>query len=337
MGDLEKQDKELNIDIENLVSHIDLIEYVSQYIELQEKNSEFWTSCCFHSGDETASLAFNPEKQVWFCLGCKRSGNVYSFAKEYHKLSPSETVMELCSYAKLDVGEVQAPTDIIKQFRFMKRNFNKKHIDINHKVLNKDCMLVYDKEPIKEWLEEGISQEVLEKYDVRYDRLNNAIAFPIFDDDGNIINIKKRTLQKNFKDLKRPKYINLYKIGKLDYLWGFAQNKHKYNDYKSLILFEGEKSVMKLETAGYFNSVALSTSSITKEQANTLIKTNKDIVIAMDKGIDMEHIRRNFSYLSRFTNTFVIFDRNGLLEDKMAPIDNGIEVFKKLYEQRIKI
>lgn len=339
MSDLEinKDSEEVELDVSLLVERVDLIDYVSQYIDLEERKGEYWCQCVFHNGDNTASLSFNKEKQTYYCLGCKKRGNIFTFVKTYHKMSNEEAIAELCKYGNLDVGELKAPPDVIKHLRKMKKTFNTKAIEINRKPLDKDCMIVYNHNPIKEWLDEGISQEVLDKYIVRYDTLDKAIVFPIFDNLGNIINIKKRTLRPDFNAKKIPKYIYLHKLLKLDYLYGFAQNKDKYGEYKNLFIFEGEKSVLKMETFGYYNALALGTSSITKEQANTLIKTGKRICICMDKGISLPEIIERFKYLSRFTNTYVIIDRQNLLENKDSPIDKGIDVFKQLYAEKIKL
>lgn len=326
----------IEVDIEELVSRLDIVQYVSQYIELEEKKGEFWACCPFHDNDETPSFAINPEKQQWFCQACKKGGNIVGFYIEYHNVKFPEAIVGLCKYAKLDVSELKAPPDTIRILREYSRK-RKKKVNIQRKILKDDCMLIYDKAPIKEWLSEGISQSILEKYQVRYNKLDNAIVFPIWDNDGNIINIKKRTLNNNYKALKQPKYINFCKIGELDYLFGFAQNKDTYNSYKTIILFESEKSVMKLESHGYFNSVALSTSTITQKQAITLIQTGKEIVIALDKDVPVTEIRKRFKYLIKFTNTSVIIDSSNMLKPKDSPIDCGFDVFNELYKRRIKL
>jgi len=325
------------IDLEALVSHIDILSYINQYIDSEkELNGEVWYHCPFHT-DDTESMSVNQDKQLWFCLSCKQGGNVYNFAKLYHKFTAEETVIHLCRYANLDVSEVKAPPDVLKYLRKLSRTFNKKENNSGYKVLNKDCMLIYEHRPIKEWLNEGISQDILDKYLVRYNDLDNSIVFPIYDNAGNIINIKKRTLDKDYSKKKKPKYVYLNKLGTLSHLYGFAQNKGRYNDYKSLILFEGEKSVMKLESIGLYCSVALGTSSITKEQANALIKTGKNIVICMDKGVSLNDIRQRFAYLIRFTNTYVVIDNYGLLDEKDSPIDKGYDIFKQLYNKKIRL
>lgn len=328
-----------NIDIEKLISHIDLYSYVNQYLEPDKiNNSEAWYHCPFHD-DYTPSMSVSIDKQVWYCFSCKSGGDVLSFCKKIHGVSTLKAINMLCEYANLkntDITELKAPPDSLRVLKML----NRKHDKVTNfvrKPLKNDIMLMYEKRPIVEWLNEGISQEVLDKYQVRYCDLDNTIAFPIFDNDGNIINIKKRTLNKNYKKLKITKYINVYKVGKLDYLFGFALNKDKYDDYKDLILFESEKSVMKLESFGLYNGLAVSTSSISKEQAISLINTGKNIVIAMDKDVTLSHIRKNFQYLINFTNTYVMLDYDNLLDEKDAPIDKGIDTFMRLYSKRMKL
>ena len=44
--------------------------------------------------------------------------------------------------------------------------------------------------------------------------------------------------------------------------------------------------------------------------------------------------------LSKFTNVYIVYDKDGLLGDKSlknAPVDCGKEVWEKLYAQRIRL
>ena len=63
-------------------------------------------------------------------------------------------------------------------------------------------------------------QEILDKYEVRYDKLHNRIVFPIKNIEEKIIAIKGRTLYSNYKDLGIPKYIYYQKIITNDFLFG---------------------------------------------------------------------------------------------------------------------
>jgi DNA primase len=90
---------------------------------------------------------------------------------------------------------------------------------------------------------------------------------------------------------------------------------------------------MKLESNGIFNSVSLGTSHISKEQFQILLKLRADVVMALDK--DKNPLDdKNFNLLAKYNRCYIMEDKNGLLGEKDAPIDQGIEVFQKLYNER---
>jgi putative DNA primase/helicase len=71
-------------------------------LKLQRRKNEYWTSCCFHD-ENTPSLAFNPEKNVFFCHGCGKGGDVIEFVMARDNLNFPEAVLKLA-------GEPQATT-----------------------------------------------------------------------------------------------------------------------------------------------------------------------------------------------------------------------------------
>ena len=90
---------------------------------------------------------------------------------------------------------------------------------------------------------------------------------------------------------------------------------------------------MKLESNGIFNSVSLGTSHISKEQFQILLKLRADVVMALDK--DKSPLDdKNFNLLAKYNRCYIMEDKEGLLGEKDAPIDKGIEVFQKLYDER---
>ena len=103
-----------------------------------------------------------------------------------------------------------------------------------------------------------------------------------------------------------------------------------------IILGEGEKSVMKLEACGVNNAVAMATSHLSKAQAQILMKLHTNIVVALDKDKDPKQ-DKNLMNLARYNNCYIMVDKENLLDEKDAPIDKGIEVFKKLYDQKERL
>ena len=86
-----------NESIENLKNHLDIVDVISQYIELKKAGANFKACCPFH-GEETPSFVVSPAKQIYHCFGCGAGGNnPISFVMEYEKLSFPEAIEKLAS------------------------------------------------------------------------------------------------------------------------------------------------------------------------------------------------------------------------------------------------
>lgn len=330
--------------IQQINNSIPIVDYVSQYLDLrQDKGSridEFWANCPFHDNDTNASLSFNQEKNVFNCLACGSNGTLINFVMLYHKKTFPQAVEYILSLSNVKLE----PKEYSEVFEFLKKNNIKKTDKVIERVqLSQDVIEKYIKEPIKEWLQEGINQEILDKYNVRYDKNSNAIVFPILDISGNVVALKARTLYNNHNDLGIPKYKYYNYIGTNDFLFGLYQNKENILSKKEVLVFEGSKSVMLVEGYGYHNAVSIETNRINEYQMKLLLELKCDIVLCLDKGVEISYLKNkkgthvDIGLLPKLTNVYVVEDKQGLLKDKDSPVDRGKEVWEKLYESRYKL
>ena len=195
----------------------------------------------------------------------------------------------------------------------------------------------YTKGNIKEWINEGIIQDILDKYEVRYDLQNNKIVFPIRDVEGNIISIKARTLYENYKDLGVRKYTYYHPIGTNDFLFGLWRSRQYIVKANECIVFESEKSVMKMNSWGFNNVVATCTKKINDKQIEILLSLRCNLVFAFDKDVKRKEIIKELSMLAKFTNVFYTYDRSDLLGEKDAPCDKTKDIWNELYDNKIKL
>lgn len=63
----------------------------------------------------------------------------------------------------------------------------------------------------------GLTNEVIEKYDIGYDEYSDSITFPVRDKDGNCVFIAKRSVKNKFFILPKDKDKPLYGVYELDY------------------------------------------------------------------------------------------------------------------------
>lgn len=332
--------------IQQVNESVNIVEYAKRYLDLNYKNGEWWTKCCFHKNDETPSLSFNEDKNVFSCFACGVSGTPIVFVQNYHDLSFPKAIEHLISYTNLTLEECEYSP--ILEFLNKSNRKHKNKQPIERVYLPEDTINKYSKEPIKEWIKEGIQQEIMDYYDVRYDKNGNRIVFPIRDIDGNIICIKGRTLYPNYKDLGMSKYIYYQKIISNDFLFGLHKNFSNIKKKREVIVFEGCKAVMLAEGYGYDNVVSLETDSINEYQMRILLQLKVDVVLCLDKGIKIttkkviNNKNKDFTYINigllpKMTNVYVVEDKYNLLPDKASPVDLGKETWDKLYESRYKV
>lgn len=191
----------------------------------------------------------------------------------------------------------------------------------------------WDAEKLSIWREEGISDASMKRFAVAYDDFSYRIVYPIRNLDGKIINVSGRTVDDQWKEKKLRKYTYFKPLGILDTIYGLSDNHSFVTASNEIILFEGAKSVMKADSWGIKNTGAILTSHLNPYQMKILVKLGCRVVFALDKGIDVRE-DDNIQRLKRYVDVEYTFDKDGLLEDKMSPVDAGKEVWKKLYKRR---
>ena len=93
--------------LDELVSRCDIVDVVSSYVTLQHKGSNYFGLCPFHN-EKTGSFSVSPDKQIYYCFGCKRGGGVISFIMEIEGLSFPDAVRFLAKRVGMTVPEEEA-------------------------------------------------------------------------------------------------------------------------------------------------------------------------------------------------------------------------------------
>ena len=91
--------------IDHLKSHIDLADVMGEVVKLEKAGSDLLKAlCCFHE-ENTPSLTVTPSKGLYHCFGCKASGDIITFYKDYHHMSTVEAIYALSD--KYDISITQ--------------------------------------------------------------------------------------------------------------------------------------------------------------------------------------------------------------------------------------
>lgn len=326
--------------LQQINENADLLGYVSQTMELEKKGNDYWAHCPLHT-DLTPSLSFTPAKNSYYCFSCGKSGGIIGYLIDFEKMKFEDAVEKAAKLANLDLSKMCHSKTItfLKKLRALAM---KPKSAYEHRILDDSELDKYHVEPVQEWLDEGIEQDVMDLFGVRVDNWQNRIIYPVYDICGNLINIKARTRYKNYKQMKIPKYINYFQVGVMDYFQGLNTTLKYVLDANEIIIFESVKSVMKAYGWGYKNCASAEKHTLTKEQIDLLVKLRVNIVFAYDSDVDYRSndVKQNIDKLKRVTNVFVIEDRKKLLggkETKNAPVDCGEEIWETLYSQKRKV
>lgn len=319
-----------------MIEMIDIVEFISQFVELEEKNGEYWGLSPFKD-ENTPSFSIRKETNSFYDFSSGIGGNVFTFVKHYNQCSAREAVEILKKYIGCD-GETVVPrkklaaTVACKKFKPAKKHRKESSITI----YPENCMEKYEKkdEKLAVWEAEGISRASLDKFQVYYDSFSNRLVYPIRNIKGQIVNIGGRTLDPDFKAKKLRKYTYFSGWnGSMNVIPGLFENLDEILKAKEVILFEGIKSVMLADTYGIKISGCILTSHLNPEQMKILAGLGCDVVFALDKDVDVikDH---NIGRLKKYVKVYYIKDFLGLTEAKDSPIDKGYDVFKQLYDKK---
>lgn len=325
------------MELEELIKSINIVEFLSQFVELEEKNGEWWGLSCFKD-EKTPSFSVRRDPPVFFDYSSGIGGNVYTFVKYYYKCTKDEAIEILKKYAGFN-GELTAPREKMAATltckRFKRPKTSRKAPTAT--VLPNDYMERYEKreDKLAVWEQEGISRESLDKFQVCYDSFSDRLVYPIRNIEGKIVNIGGRTLDPLWKEKKQRKYTYFHSWGTMDTIYGLVENMEHILKAREVILFEGCKSVLLADTWGIHNAGAILTSHLNPNQMKILARLGCRVVFALDKDVRIRE-DHNISKLKQYVNVEYLWDREDLLDEKDAPVDKGFEVFKKLYEQRLR-
>jgi len=315
--------------IENLKSHLDVVDIVSQFIEIKKSGANFKACCPFH-GEDTPSFVISPTKQIYHCFGCGVGGDSIKFVMEYEKLSYPEALEKLASMANVSLE--------------YDNNFKKIDSSIIVKVNEYYQKLLTHNEESKAYLKSrGISDFSIEKFEIGYasnsnDTINflktnflnladakefgiidtgqnglysrfiDRITFPIYTINGTVVGFGGRTISgHNAKYVNSPQ-TKLFNKSRL--LYGYNLAKETIYKQKTVIVTEGYLDVIMLHQAGFSNAIATLGTALTVEHLPLLKRGEPKVIVAYDgdkAGLNAAYKASLLLSHSQFQGGVVIF------------------------------
>ncbi|WP_057896855.1 DNA primase [Liquorilactobacillus oeni] len=308
--------------IENVRSNVNIVDVVSQYVQLSKSGKNFFGLCPFHE-EKTPSFSVSEEKQIFHCFSCHRGGNVFKFIMEVENVSFPEAVLRVA-----ELGNVQLDDELLK-FRSdstenessdatkLKNLYNEAAKLFHHILVN----TVMGEDAMQYLLKRGLTAEMITEFNLGFapdkqlllpflqekkadqdllhrsglfiettegklrERFRNRIIFPIRDAQERTVAFSGRLLEKNSN---LPKYLNSPEtaiFNKRKLLFNFDKAKGEIRQKKFAILFEGFMDVLAAYRSGIKNGVASMGTSLTNEQVYLLERATQKLYICYDGDV----------------------------------------------------
>ncbi|MCL2397537.1 MAG: DNA primase [Defluviitaleaceae bacterium] len=295
--------------LEDLRQGNDIIEVISQYVQLRQKGGNFMGLCPFHN-EKSPSFSVSPQKQLFHCFGCGAGGNVFSFIMKIENFGFVDamkfladrinyTMPELSASPSTSTAEKNQMHDIYKQAaRFYYDTLQEPvgrqaatYLDGRRiaTAVRRKFGLGYSpgRSVLKDFLtDKGHDEKILERAGLVmegkngwYDRFRDRLMFPIFDVTGKVTGFGGRIIGDG-----QPKYLNSPEspiFDKSRTLYGL--NYARLAKTNKLILVEGYMDVIALYQQGITNTVAALGTALTANHARILKRYCKEVIILFDE------------------------------------------------------
>ena len=298
--------------IEEIKSRCDIVDVISDYMQLKSSGSNYTGLCPFHS-EKTGSFMVSKSKQIYKCFGCNAGGDVISFVMRYENVDFMDAVKILARRCGITL-ERNISEEEKKKIQEINK-FREIHTEAARFYF---ANLLGTKNPGYEYLKKrGLSDKIIKKFGLGYslnswnslmnyllakgydktdlvkcglvthktetnkyfDRFRNRVMFPIFNYTGKVIGFGGRVL-----DDSLPKYLNSPEtlvFNKRLNLYGLNISKKSIKD-DTLILVEGYMDLISLYQNNIENVVATVGTALTIEQARLIRKFAKNVIISYD-------------------------------------------------------
>ncbi|MBP8990929.1 MAG: DNA primase [Spirochaetes bacterium] len=294
--------------IEKVRNAISLSELASNYIKVQKTGKNYRALCPFHA-EKTPSFYIDDMKGLFYCFGCKASGDIFTFVQKIENCDFYEAILKVANFANIQIqyeesDENEINRKIIKEIfaltaQYYHENLFKSDLALNYLKNRKISAqtIEYFKLGFSTSSDMRFFESIANKYRLSLDFLyeigllnkkNQGYApffyqrlmIPIQNNWGEIVAFGARRLDEE----NGPKYINspehvLFKKGNI--LFNYA-NVRKLKENNGIVLVEGYFDVISLYQSGIKFAVAPLGTAINEYQIKMLSSRFAEIFTLFD-------------------------------------------------------
>ena len=308
-------------------------------------------SICHNSN--SYKLYYYDSSKKFYCFRCGESFDIFEIFKKVLHISLSDAVKKFCEQLNINVKNVDECSSLCDNWAELRRF-------LPNAEPEPDKLLTYDKSILslfdhlypQEWLDYGISTDILDKFDIGWYARQACISIPVVFN-GQLVGVRGRYTRE--QDVTKGKYRpictldgTVLKFPSSACLYGYDQNKVAIEKSRQVVLFESEKSVLKSPQYGIDNALAVFGSNISKQHIQLLLELGvNDVVLCMDSdykqvGDDefkffVVKMKKLAAKLRSYFNVAIVYNNQGYDMYKCNMMDIPYEQAMKLWESRVKI
>ena len=296
--------------IERVRDSADIVDVVSQYVDLKQRGPNFFGLCPFHN-EKTPSFSVAPAKQIYYCFGCNSGGNAFSFLMDYQQISFPDAVKVLADRYNIPIslersdGDSELYSSLYKlheiavqlyQDNLFSKSGQKALNYLKDRGLNEDMIKQFKigfaedswDQLVKKCKGRGFTRSQIVQSGLfsqsdkgTFDRFRSRIMFPVFHPSGKPIAFGGRI----FESDDPAKYLNspetpLYK--KSNVFYGLQATRDAIRKEGHVILVEGYMDFIKLYQSAIHPVVSVSGTAFTSRHASSIAKITQKVILLYD-------------------------------------------------------
>ena len=345
-----------------LRNRCDIEDIIGRYVNLKKTGSSTVGLCPFHS-ERTPSFHVSGRKQMFYCFGCHKGGDIITFIMEAEHLPYVDAVVFLANMVGLPVPQKNVFDTEIAELRKRILEINRAaarfYFDTLFKPEGKAGLEYFKNRKLtpttvrrfglgyapdswdsllKHLLDKGYALDDIKAAGLaiqsktggkHFDRFRSRCMFPIIDHRGNVIGFGGRTMDANNPAKYQNSSENLvFKKGQNLFALNIAKNTKE----TCLILCEGYMDVISLHQAGFDNAVASLGTALTPDQARLIRRYTENVVVCYDSdAAGKKATQRALEILPPAgLNVRVMTVTGGKDPDDMMKEEGGKEKFRRL-------
>ena len=290
-------------------------------------------------GKNPTSVVLNLDTLSFYCFSTSSKGNLYTLIMQRKDMNFPTALKWAADFAGLDKEEydIDIKLPFGGFFRGLVREISEPEFSM--KTYNESELDEYKGFYNTMFLEDGISFESQEKFNIGYDALSNRVTIPIYSLDNKLIGIMGRY---NGKCAHEERWLPIIPCSRSLTIYGFNENYQSIQEKGMTVIGESEKFVLQTDSFGCHITLATSGCHISDTQAKHIKSMFlPKIILAYDEGLSEEDIIAEAEKLKMDNQIYknhvgYIYDREHkyLPEgSKASPSDLGKEVFSKLVKE----